>query len=89
MPMTRETEEEVGRVMDYFARIGVAGVELTAPLRVGDRIRIRGHTTDLEQVVESMQIDRRDVAEAGPGARVGIKVIDRCRPGDRVYRVLA
>ncbi len=83
---TRE-EEEVGRVMDYFARIGVAGVELTGRLRVGDRIRIRGHTTDLEQVVESMQIDRQAVPEAGPGAKVGIKVVDRCRPGDRVYRL--
>ncbi len=81
-------EQEVGRVMDYFARIGVAGVELTGHLRVGDRIHIRGHTTDLEQVVESMQIERQPVQEAGPGDKVGIKVVDRCRPGDRVYKVV-
>jgi len=80
-------EEEVGRVTDYFARIGVAGVELTGRLRVGDRIRIRGHTTDLEQVVESMQIEHQPVQEAGPGDRVGIKVADRCRRGDRVFRL--
>jgi putative protease len=83
-----EEEEEVGLVSDYFARIGVAGVDLHGTLRVGDRIRIRGHTTDLEQVVESMQIEREPVQEAGPGDRVGIKVIDRCRRGDRVYKVV-
>jgi translation elongation factor EF-1alpha len=81
-------EQEVGRVTDYFARVGVAGVELTGHLRVGDRIRIRGHTTDLEQVVESMQIEHQPVQEAGPGDRVGIKVVDRCRRGDHVYKLI-
>ncbi len=63
-------EVEVGRVSDYFARIGVAGIDLTGTLRVGDRIHIKGHTTDLEQVVESLQIERENVQEAGPGARI-------------------
>ena len=84
-----EEEEEVGRVMDCFAKIGVAGIDLTAKLRVGDTIRIKGHTTDLEQSVESMQIDRDSVEEAGPGDKIGIKVNDRCRGGDHVYRVTA
>lgn len=81
-------EEEVGQVSDYFARIGVVGIELTGHLKVGDVIHIKGHTTDLQQVVESMQIERQDVQEAGPGQAVGIKVSDRCRRGDRVYKVV-
>ena len=84
-----EDEEEVGRVMDYFAKISVAGIDLAAKLRVGDTIRIKGHTTDLEQLVDSMQIDRDSVEEAGPGDKIGIKVNDRCRGGDHVFRVTA
>lgn len=80
-------EEEIGQVTDYFAKIGVAGIDLTGSLRVGDTIRIRGHTTDVEQAVESMQIEHEQVEEAGPGDKVGIKVSDRCRNGDYVYRV--
>ncbi|HLB29068.1 MAG TPA: EF-Tu/IF-2/RF-3 family GTPase [Dehalococcoidia bacterium] len=78
-------EEEVGQVTDYFAHIGVAGIDLTGTLRVGDVIHIKGHTTDLEQVVESIQIERAPVQEAGAGARIGIKVSDRCRKGDTVF----
>ena len=80
-------EIEVGRVSDYFARIGVAGIDLTATLRVGERIHIKGHTTDLELVVESLQVEHENVQEAGPGAKIGIKVSDRCRGGDHVYVV--
>lgn len=80
-------EEEIGRVTDYFAKISVAGIDLTGKLRVGDTIRIRGHTTDLEEVVESMQIEHEQVEEAGAGDKIGIKVSDRCRHGDHVYRV--
>jgi len=79
-------EEKVGVVNDYFARIGVAGIDLTGTLRVGDTIRIKGHTTDLEQVVDSMQIEHQDVDEAHAGAAIGIKVKDRCRGGDVVYK---
>ena len=81
------TEEEVGRVSDFFARPVVAGIDLTAPLKVGDNILIKGHTTEMELVVESMQINNVDVKEAKPGDAVGIKVPDRVRQGDRVYKV--
>ena len=81
-------EEEVGRVSDYFARIGVAGIDLTGKLRVGDTIHIKGHTTDLEQPVDSIQIEHDQVEEAGPGDKIGIKVKDRCRGGDHVYKVI-
>jgi len=80
-------EEEIGQVTDYFAKISVAGIDLTGKLRVGDTIRVRGHTTDLELVVESMQVEHDQVEEAGAGDKIGIKVSDRCRNGDRVYRV--
>ena len=80
-------EERVGVVSDYFAHVSVAGIELSGPLRVGDRIHIKGHTTDLEQVVESMQIEHEQVEEAKSGDAVGIRVNDRCRHGDEVLKV--
>jgi len=80
-------EEEVGRVSDFFARPVVAGIDLTAKLKVGDKLHIQGHTTDIELVVASMQINNVDVKEAKPGDAVGIKVPDRVRRGDRVYKV--
>jgi putative protease len=80
-------EEEVGTVTTFFARPVVAGIDLTAPLKIGDRIHIKGHTTDLELVVESMQIQNVDVKEAKPGDSVGIKLSDRVRKGDRVYKL--
>ena len=80
-------EEQIGTVVDYFAHIGVAGVDLVGPLRVGDTIHIEGHTTDLEQTVESMQIEHEEVAEAKPGDAIGVKVSERCRKGDTVYKV--
>ena len=80
-------EEQVGTISDFFARPVVAGIELTGTLKVGDKIQIKGHTTDMELVVESMQINNVDVNEAKPGDSVGIKVPDRVRRGDRVYKV--
>ena len=80
-------EELIGKVTHWFGKVGVAGVELTGKLAVGDRIRVLGHTTDFEQEVTSMQIMHQDVAEAGPDDEIGIKVQFRARPGDRVYKV--
>jgi len=81
-------EEEIGVVTDFFARPVVAGVQLTAKLKVGDKVHIKGHSTDIEMAVSSMQIDRRDVPEAKPGDSIGIKVPDRVRKGDHVYKVV-
>ena len=80
-------EELIGKVNHWFGKIGVAGIELTDKLTVGDRIHVLGHTTDFEQEVTSMQIMHQDVAEAGPGDNIGIKVQFRARTGDRVYKV--
>jgi translation elongation factor EF-Tu-like GTPase len=81
-------EEEIGQVSTFFARPVVAAIDLTASLKVGDRIHIKGFTTDLELVVESMQIYNVDVKEAKPGDAIGVKVPDRVRKGDRVYKVI-
>jgi len=80
-------EEVIGKVSDFFARPVVAGIELIGTLKAGDTIHIQGHTTDLEFAVDSMQIDNMNVAEAKAGDSVGIKVPDRVRRGDTVYKV--
>ena len=80
-------DEIVGTVEDFFAHPVVAGIKLTGTLNVGDRIRIKGHTTDMEMEVGSMQIDNENVTEAKAGDSIGIKVNDRVRPGDDVYKI--
>jgi selenocysteine-specific translation elongation factor len=80
-------EEEVGKVSDFFARPVVAGIDLTGTVKVGDKIHIKGHTTDMEIVVDSMQINNVNVQEAGAGDSIGIKVADRVRRGDTIYKV--
>jgi translation initiation factor IF-2 len=81
-------EQEIGKVMDFFARPVVAGIDITGTVKVGDTIHIKGHTTDIEMVVASMQIDNKNVDEAKKGESVGIKVPDRVRAGDTVYKVV-
>ncbi len=80
-------ESIIGKVSDFFARPVAAAIELTAPLKVGDKIHIKGHTTDLEMNVGSMQINNVDVKEAKAGDSVGVKVGERVRGGDTVYKV--
>ena len=80
-------EEVVGNVMDFFARPVVAGIDLIGPLKVGDRIHIKGHTTDIEFIADSMQINNVNVTEAKAGDSIGIKVTDRVRRGDTVYKI--
>ena len=80
-------EVEIGKISVFFARPEVAGIDLTAELKVGDRLHIKGHTTDLEVSVDSMQIEGAVVTAAKGGDAVGVKVPDRVRPGDTVYRV--
>ena len=80
-------EKLIGKVNHWFGKIGVAGIELTDKLAVGDHIHFLGYTTDFDQDVTSMQIMHQDVAAAGPGDDVGIKVQFRARVGDRVYKV--
>ena len=81
-------EVEIGNVSDFFAKPVVAGIQLTAPLKVGDLIHIKGHTTDMQLTVTSMQINNQNVSEAKVGDSVGIKLPDRVRRGDTVWKVM-
>jgi len=80
-------EVAIGKISDFFAHPVVAGIDLTGTLKVGDKIKIKGHTTDMELTVSSMQINNADVNEAKAGDSIGIKVLERCRKGDTVYKV--
>jgi translation initiation factor IF-2 len=83
------SEEEIGRVISFFAKPCVAAIEMTAgSLSVGDTIRLKGATTDFEQKIESMEIDRNPVTTVNAGQSVGIKVKDRVRPHDKVLKLV-
>jgi len=81
-------EEKIGVVEHFFTKIGVAAIRITdGELKIGDTIHIVGATTDFKQKVESMQINKQPVDVAKPGDEIGIKVIDRVREHDVVYKV--
>jgi len=80
--------QEVGRVSHFFTKIGVAVVELTSTLSVGDRILIKGPTTNFEQTVNSMQIEHDNVTVAKAGQSIGMRVEERVRENDTVYKIL-
>lgn len=77
----------LGDVEDYFAHVNVIALTLKKPLAVGDTIRVKGHTTDITQKVDSLQIDHKPVQAGAVKDGVGIKIIDRARRGDAVYKV--
>ena len=86
--LTEEEYLEVGKITHFFSKICVAVVELKRPLKVGDTIAIKGPTTDIEQKVDSMQIEHESVHEAKAGQSIGMKVADRVRETDIVYKKL-
>jgi len=77
----------VGKIAHYFTKIGVGVIELSDELKVGDRISIEGATTNLQQTVRSMQIEHKDVQSAGAGDAIGLRVDQRVREGDLVYKL--
>jgi len=81
-----EPPEEIGKVTHFFSKISVAVIELAAPLSVGDTIRIQGPTTNFDQTVDSMQIEHENVQTAKKGQSIGLKVKDRVREHDTVYK---
>ena len=81
-------EEEIGKVTHYFTKIGVCVIEITkGSLKVGDKIQIKGSTTDLTMAVESMQVEHQNVEEATKGQSIGMKVTERVREHDVVYKI--
>ena len=80
-------EKVVGIVKHFYPKISVAVVEATDEIKLGDRIAIRGKTTNIEQVVESMEIEHQKVEAVKPGESFGMKVADRVREGDKVYKL--
>jgi hypothetical protein len=78
----------LGTVSHYFGKIGVAGVQVTDRMAIGDRILIIGHTTALEQEVTSMELNHQPIEIAESGQDVGIRVIDRVRKGDQVFKLV-
>jgi putative protease len=82
-------EEEVGVIVKYFAKPGVAALEMKkGSIKTGDLLRFKGHTTDFMEEVSSMEIDNKPIDEASAGDLVGIKVKERVREKDVVYRVV-
>lgn len=77
----------VGKISHFFPKISVAVVEVEAPLKVGDKISIEGPTTNFQQTVESMQIEHKNITEAKKGDSVGMKVAEKVREKDLVYKV--
>jgi putative protease len=80
-------EKSIGKISHYFSGINVGIIELTDSLKVGDKVHLKGSSTDFEQPVNSLQIDRKDVGEAKAGDAVGIKVDQKVREGDEVFKM--
>lgn len=81
-------EKSIGKITHYFGNINVGIIELADELKAGDKIHIKGASTDFEQAVDSMQIEHTTVEAAKPGDAVGIKVAQKVKENDEVYKVL-
>jgi putative protease len=77
--------KKVGEITHYFDHISVGIVKVESPFKVGDKIQIKGHTTDFEQEVKEMQLEHESIEEAKKGKEVGVKVKDHVREGDEVF----
>ncbi|HUJ89419.1 MAG TPA: EF-Tu/IF-2/RF-3 family GTPase [Syntrophorhabdales bacterium] len=83
-------EVAIGTIEKFFGKIGVAAIRITSgEMKVGDKIHIKGHSTDFEQSVDSMQVEHESVQKAGPGTDVGIKVKEKVHEKDTVFLVKA
>jgi translation elongation factor EF-Tu-like GTPase len=82
-------EEKIGEIVKFFAKPSVAAIKITSgELKVGDTIKIVGHTTSFESVIDSMEVNNAKVEKAAAGDYIGVKVADRTRPGDEVFKVI-
>lgn len=87
--MDEEVEKKlIGKISHYYAKIGVAVVELTDTIEVGDEISIEGVETNLRQTVDSMQIEHENIEKAKKGQSIGLKVVDKVRENDQVFKII-
>ena len=84
---SKDMEEEIGRVTHYYKKIGVVIIELSGGIRKGDKIAVRGKETNFEQSVGSIQIEHKEVETASAGSAVGVKVDQKVREGDKVFKL--
>ncbi len=80
------SEQKIGEITHYFDNIGVAIIKLSAPLKKGESVKIKGQTTDFEEQIASMQVEHADIEEAKEGDEVGVKVSQKVREGDDVLK---
>lgn len=80
-------EKEIGKIAHYYGNLNVGIIALNDILKIGDKIHIKGHTTDFSQDVSSMQIEHADVSQGAAGDAVGIKVLEKVHQNDKVYKV--
>jgi len=79
-------EKQIGEVINFFKNVNAAAIKLSAPLKVGEKIKIRGGEKDIELTVESMQIERKDVSSAKKGDEIGLLVPESVHKGYKVYK---
>ncbi len=84
---SKKNANSIGKITHYFPHVRAAVIKLTAPLSIGDSIKIKGHTTDFTQVITSMQVDRVNITSAKPGQEIGLLVNSRVRQHDTVTKV--
>jgi putative protease len=82
-------EKEIGKITHYYGHLSVGIIELSDVLKVGDNIHVKGHTSDFGQTVDSMQIEHANVSEAKAGDVIGVRVLQKVHPHDKVYKVIA
>jgi selenocysteine-specific translation elongation factor len=80
-------EKSVGKIIHYYTNIGVGIIELFDTLNAGDKIHVKGSSTDFEQTVDSMQVEHQNVETAKAGESIGVKLNEKVREGDEVFKV--
>jgi|TARA_Y100000310_G_scaffold130175_1_gene129367 putative protease len=86
-PEEKAPGKEIGKVTHFYTHLSVAVVELSGTLKIGDKIRIKGATSDFEQTIDSMQIEHDKIEEAKKGQSIGLKVKEHVRQHDAVYKI--
>lgn len=89
MRIMEEEKKLVGKISHYFSKIGVAVIDLTDTLEVGDEISIEGVITNLRQRIDSIEVEHKKIDKAKAGDSIGLKVMDKVREKDNVYKIVS